>query len=293
MSSIDALVGNVQQVAPQMAPQGAQLNYAGMAGTANQNVGWTTDQQQQFIKQLQAQATGQGGPSLANLQFQNALDRGTAATASNIASARGLSPAAQTRLATQAQEQGVLGASNASAQQRMQEQMNAQGMLGNQLGQSGNLALGTFGAAGNLNQGQNQVNQQNFYDAQKIAKQKEDAQQKADAGSLQAVGGIANAVGGAATLLAPLLAHGGEIQEDDPRRDTEVRALSTGETVLPRSVSEDETGESAKQFVKALKALKNGKAAGDQRGFIKAIAAKVSEFDQRLKQLETAFGTGG
>jgi hypothetical protein len=89
--------------------------------------------QSDFIKQLQAQMQGQG-PSLANMQLQQATNRNIAQTMGQAASQRGVNPALAARLAMN----NVAGANQQAAMDsgiiRQQEMLNAQQQLGSQIG---------------------------------------------------------------------------------------------------------------------------------------------------------------
>lgn len=105
---------------------------------------------------LRAQAEGRG-LSLAQLQYRQALEGAQAAAASQLASARGLSPAQAQRLMLTQQAGMRAQAASQSAQLRLQEQQAAQAALGNLLGQrrqqellGGQLAADLYGTAGKL-----------------------------------------------------------------------------------------------------------------------------------------------
>lgn len=113
-------------------------------------------EQAALAEALRAQAEGRT-PSLAAAQYAQALEQSQAAAASQIASARGLSPAQAQRLALAQSAGARAGAASQSAQIRLQEQMAAQAALGNLLGQrrqqellGGQLAAGLYGTAGGL-----------------------------------------------------------------------------------------------------------------------------------------------
>lgn len=108
-------------------------------------------QQQQLADALRAQAEGKT-PSLAQMQFQRALEQSQAAIQSQLASARGLSPAQAQRIA--ARQQAALGATGASqaAEMRLREQMAARSALATLLGQTRQGALGGYATAAELAQ---------------------------------------------------------------------------------------------------------------------------------------------
>lgn len=147
---------------------------------------------------LRAQAEGRA-PSLAAMQYAQALEQSQAAAASQIASARGLSPAQAQRLMLTQQAGARAGAASQSAQLRLQEQMAAQAALGNLLGQrrqqellGGQLAAGLYGTAGGLGM------QQSLAQAQLDQRSKELLQQAAAAeraGNAQLASALIGAAG--------------------------------------------------------------------------------------------------
>lgn len=98
---------------------------------------------------LRAQAAGQG-PSLAQLQLQQATDRNNAMAAGAVASQRGINPALAARMIGQQQANQNQLAAGQSAQTRMAEQFAAQQQLANVLAQAGQQGLGQAGAGQNL-----------------------------------------------------------------------------------------------------------------------------------------------
>lgn len=113
-------------------------------------------EQAALAEALRAQAEGRG-PSLAQMQYQRALEASQAAAASQLASARGLSPAQAQRLLITRQAGAQAAAASQSAQLRLQEQQAAQAALGNLLGQrrqqellGGQLMANLYGTAGSL-----------------------------------------------------------------------------------------------------------------------------------------------
>lgn len=124
---------------------------------------------------LQQQATGQGGPTVAQQQLQSALAQNQKQAASAIASQRGLNPALGARLIGNQQAQAGMTAAGQSAQLRSQEMLNAQNALGNVLAQQrqgaqGQAALGSnlFGNAGQLQNAQNATRVQNGLGTQQL-----------------------------------------------------------------------------------------------------------------------------
>lgn len=106
-----------------------------------------------LIAQLQAMSTGQG-PSLANQQMQQAMDRSAGQQGSLAAGAagRGVNPgAAYMNAANQTSAQNA-ATSQTGANARVQEEYNAQGLLSNTLGQ----AIGQNNQNSQFNAGQQQ-----------------------------------------------------------------------------------------------------------------------------------------
>lgn len=130
--------------------------------------------QMSLADQLAAQANGQG-PSLAQMQLQQASDQNLKNSAALIASQRGINPAQAARqVAMQNASQGQALASQAG-QLRLQEQLQKQNLLANTLqaqrgqdisqqGANANL----YGLTGQLANQQNQTKLQNYYGAQNI-----------------------------------------------------------------------------------------------------------------------------
>lgn len=130
-------------------PAGAAEQYAEMIKPMSEEQLRIAQQQQQLANALRAQVEGKT-PSLAEMQFQRALQQSQAAIQSQLASARGLSPAQAQRLA--ARQQAALGAAGAgqSAEIRLREQQAAQAALANLLAQSRQGALGGYSTAAEL-----------------------------------------------------------------------------------------------------------------------------------------------
>lgn len=260
-------------------------------------------EQASLAEALRAQAEGRG-PSLAQMQYKQALEQSQAAAASQLASARGLSPAQAQQMLMVQQAGARQAAAGQSAQLRLQEQMAAQAALGNLLGQrrqqellGGQLAAGLYGTAGGLGMSQAAMEQQARMATIQQA-QAEAAANRQLAGA--AIGAVAGGVAPFATQLAqtgsliggaPRAARGREMAEvpgkakfkgDTRSNDTVPALLSPGEIVLPRSVAQDEDApDKAKDFVAALKKQK--------RPSMKSVAqamARLQELEARMDALE-------
>jgi hypothetical protein len=232
---------------------------AGFQGQAN-----TAGRQASFADMLQQQAMG-NGPSLANLQLMNATARNNAMLRGQLGSQKGISPALAARTAALAQNQSGADLANQSAQIRAQEQLNAQGLLGNALQaqrgqdiQSAQLGQGLMGTGiqGQAEQNQtmlglNQLRAQGDL-ANQAAKMQEqqinsgiqqgnvDASNAATGAVLQAAGTV-----GGAFLGGHGKAHGGEIgtlQEE--------AAAAPGHMSFAEMVARHLTAHSAEHFAK-------------------------------------------
>lgn len=144
----NANVGNASQM---------QAAAAGQTGINRQDTQFR-DQQTQLANALQVQAAG-GGPSLAGQQLRDATDRTLAQQVAAAASSRGgVNPALAARglasNAATAQQQ----AGTQAAQMKMQEQLNAQGQLGNVTQSARAQDIGVNTSQAGLNQDVNLAN---------------------------------------------------------------------------------------------------------------------------------------
>lgn len=263
------------------------------------------EEQRRLAEALRAQAEGRA-PSLAALQYAGALEASQAAAASQLASARGLSPSQAQRLLLTQQSAARAAAAGKSAEMRLQEQQMAQGNLAAVLAQQRQQALltgqtaGGLGAqAGQLGLAQQQLEQQRLIAEQELRRQQQQAQERAIATGVGSVaGGIIGSFGGpggamagaklGGELGAKVASKGGEIKGrakfngDTRTNDTVPALLSPGEIVLPRSVAQDEQApEKAKKFVEAIKSRKKP---GKQS--IAAALARIQELESRLNAME-------
>jgi hypothetical protein len=103
------------------------------AGPNGAQQGQTRDMQMALIQQLQDQAAGRG-PSLAQMQLQQGTDRNMSQAMALGQSQRGAGAAGMAK-GIQGQQAGIAqGMAGDAAMLRLQEQMSARGMLGQQLG---------------------------------------------------------------------------------------------------------------------------------------------------------------
>ena len=256
-------------------------------------------EQAALAEALRAQAEGRG-PSLAQMQYQRALEASQAAAASQLASARGLSPAQAQRLLITRQAGAQAAAASQSAQLRLQEQQAAQAALGNLLGQrrqqellGGQLAAGLYGTAGSLGT-QQAVTQAELDQRAKgmvlgYGKEQQEIEQRRSG----AVAGAGAAGAQAAFTAAAKAARGREMpareipgkakfKGDTRSNDTVPALLSPGEIVLPRSVAQaDDAPEKAKDFVSAIKKQKRP----SPKAFAQALA-RLNELEARLNAME-------
>jgi hypothetical protein len=242
------------------------------------------EEQRRLAAALRAQAEGRT-PSLAAMQYASALEQSQAAAASQLASARGLSPAQAQRLLMTQQAAARAGAAGQSAMMRLQEQQAAQAALANVLMQQrqqsllGGQVAGALGQqAGQLGLAQQELEQRRLTGEAELKRQEEAAGERA----------ITAAVTGPLSALAGK-AKGGEIKGraqyngDTRSNDTVPALLSPGEIVLPRSVAQDEDApEKSKKFVEAIK--KQKKPAG--KASIAAALARIQELEARLNAME-------
>lgn len=141
------------------------LNNAVSAGGQSGNADQTRGMQNQFAQALMQQMQG-NGPSVAEQQLAGTLNQNNATSAGQIGSARGTNAGLQTRQIAMANASNNQNAASSGAQMRAQEQLNAQGQMGNTLGnqrsqdlsqqQNANSYLGTLGGLQNT-QNANQI----------------------------------------------------------------------------------------------------------------------------------------
>lgn len=250
-------------------------------------------EQEQLAQALRAQAEGKT-PSLAGLQYAQALEQSQAAAASQLASARGLSPAqAQQMLMTRqaAAQQGMAGQ---SAQLRLQEQMAAQAALGNLLGQrrqqellGAQQAINLYGTAGGLGErAALSVQEQANIEAQRKQQLVAALLGGVSAGAAPFLGNLAKTgklIGSARGREMPVEVPGTANFKGDTRsNDTVPAMLSPGEIVLPRSVAQDEDApDKAKDFVAALKKNKRP----SPRAYAEALG-RLKELEARMDAME-------
>lgn len=281
------------------------------------------EQQAQLAAMLRAQAEGKA-PSLAQMQFAQALQQAQAAAQSQLASSRGLSPAQAQRMLMQRQAAATQQAAGQSAMMRLQEQQAAQAMLGQALmGQRqqdilGASTAGSLGAqAGQFGLSQQQMEQArlNAQYAQQLAQQQQLERGIATVGGTllgAAIGGPAGAMigsglGSAASggsgqgistglemiAKAPKAARGREMTEipgrakfkgDTRSNDTVPALLSPGEIVLPRTVAQSE--DAPDKAKRFVEEIKKKKKKASPRDYAQALA-RLKELEARMDAMET------
>lgn len=263
-------------------------------------------EQSDLARALKAQAEGKT-PSLAAMQYAKALEASQAAATSQLASARGLSPAMAQQLLMTQQAGARQAAAGQSAQLRLQEQAQAQGMLGNLLGQQrqqgllgGQLAAGLYGTAAQQGMDQARLDQAARMGALGMEQQQQQQRQQQGGTFLQT--GVAATTPFFSEMAKPsqpaqttppappaVKSKGGEIKGktkfagDTRSNDTVPALLSPGEIVLPRSVAQSEDApEKSRKFVEAIKAKKKP----TPRDYIQALS-RLNEMESRLNAMET------
>lgn len=259
-----------------------ETGYGGLLDASNRSVRSTLGQQQDFINMIRAQAMGQGGPSPAQLMLQQGMQDNLAGANSLLASQRGLNPALAARMALDQQAMQGQRLAGQAALLGAQEQAQARAMLGQALGQQGQLGLGSVSAAGGL---QNAQNANRIANAGMAGGINAGVQGQNAAARNAALGGVLGGIGGAAAHLGRIgggggpsaasafgidqtgdiqMAHGGMVPMDSPMHDTVPAMLSPGEVVIPRSVVAHP--HLADEFVRATLAGRRGHVASGDNG---------------------------
>ncbi len=257
------------------------------------------EQQADLARALKAQMEGRA-PSLAGMQYAQALEQSQAAAQSQLASARGLSPAQAQRMMLMNQAGARANLATQSAQLRLQEQQAAQAALGNVLQSQrqadvagGSLAAGMYSNAGQMGL-QKATTQANLDQAatgivmNQAAAERQANQQfvsgliqgGASLGAAAATGGKGGAVKSARGGLIPGKAARAGDHEDN---DTVPALLSPGEIVVPRSIVQAEDApERAAAFVEAIKKTKKS---GGPKTYGETLM-RLREVEARIAALE-------
>ncbi len=217
-----------------------------------QNLGNVNNNQNQLAQVLQAQQRGQG-PSVANLQLKEAMDKNAAMGAGQVASQKGINTGLAQRLINQNTSNIQQSTGGQGAMLRAQEQQQATANLGNLYNQMGAQGIDNQRSlAGVINPSQQveaDTSRQNAAQRSQIA-----------GGLINAGGGAlsAGAKGGAAGAAHGALIGGQAIHPGDNKKNDIVPAmLSPGEIVIPRSKAG--SPDKAKEFVAALLSEKRKK----------------------------------
>lgn len=172
-------------------------------------------QQQSFAQMLQQQASGQGGPTMADSQIQSATANNNANAAGFAASQKGNNPALAARQAMMAQAGNNQAAAGQAASTRTQEQLNAQSQEGSALqgaagtaGTEAGAGTSEMGTAGSITNSSNANILNNQESEDKINAGVAAANTSAING---AISGLANNAGAAFGLY-----EGGEVEDMGP-----------------------------------------------------------------------------
>lgn len=242
------------------------------AQAAQANVG---AQQSQLGGLLMQRAQGQG-PSVAELQLQQATQQNAQQAAGLLGSRLGLNPALVARQAAMMQAGANQTAAGQAALLRAQEQQGAQALLAQALAAQRGQDLGMFGSAGGLQNQQSGLTIENLMRQQALNQltmgQNQQAQletnrmnmqqAQADSDRRAALAGQVINAGGGAIAKAAGAAHGGrvlgqaQVPGDHPANDSVPAWLSPGEIVIPRSIAGDP--DAAAAFVEALNRRRSG-----------------------------------
>lgn len=194
-----------QMIGPEGGNYGQQY-MAQQAGIGSQQQG-LVGQQQGLIDALKQQSAG-NGPSVAGQQVQQSLQQQQNAAQAQTAGQRGINPALAMRTSMEQQGQNAQNAAQTGAMARAQEQLNAQGQLGNAINSQGN-QLNTMGSQNLQSQGMNlhaqEANQDANLRAQGMTMNAGQAQNQAQS---QMMGGLMNGIG---TAMA--MASGGNVPD--------------------------------------------------------------------------------
>ena len=163
---------------------------AGMGASAN-----AANMNQDLARQLMAQANGEG-PSLAQMQLQQASDQNLKNQAGLIASQRGMNPNQVARAVAMQGASTGQDLANKSGQLRLQEQLEKQKLLQSGLLGQQQIGQGLYNTTGNLQQNQNQQNLSNYWNAQNI---NADVAKQNTAGANALTSGL---IGAGASILA-------------------------------------------------------------------------------------------
>lgn len=245
------------------------------------------DQQQQALANaLLLQSQGKG-PNPAQIALQQATNRNIQQQAGAMAAQKGINPALAQRQIAQNAAMQQQQAAGQGALMGAQQQLNAQGQLGNVYGQMAGQSLQNLGILENAQAAQNSAINQAYLGANEINANTA----MGNAANMQKILGSAmNAAGGAAKMGA---AHGAvvpgkaEYEGDTELNDKVPAMLSPGEIVIPRTAAKD--ADKAKAFIDKIKGS-SSKSSAKEKGYGAVLEAnrklesRVAELEKRLKR---------
>lgn len=144
---VDKVGGKVQGAASSLTAQNnyRATDYSAPIAQQQQLLADTTGQQQTFANYLQQQAMGTGGPNPAQMQYNENINNLAQQQAGAISSQKGINPALAARMISQQGGAAMQNAAGNAATQQAQNQLNTQGLYGNQLGTMAGQALNSQG----------------------------------------------------------------------------------------------------------------------------------------------------
>lgn len=216
-------------------------------------------QQSEFAKQLAAGALGQG-PSIADAQMKQAMERNLQQQMAVAMSQRGVSPALAQRNASMGAAKASASMGSDAAIARLQEQRNQQNAFQNYLSNQQNYQTSALGGAANT--------------AANIAQIKEQ-QRGSDMGligGLMQAGGTL-AAGGANKAMGGVVEGAEVVPGDSEVNDIHPHMLSAGEVVLPKTVVE-KGPKAAANFLEALQDHINSQEKLKKMSFAEVVSKK-------------------
>lgn len=281
-------------VNPQMINSGQYQNAANQyQGGMNPGAQAQTGQQQAaFARALMDQAQGKG-PSPTATMLQQAQQQNAQNSAALAASQRGTNPGLAMRQALQGNAAANQQAAGQAAVARQQEQLNAQGQLGNVLAQQRGADIqNTMGMGQLANQSRSlglEADRANQAAGMGAAQFNTNAAYTNAGYQNQVVGGMLDAIGGGMGKMIGKSQGGvipgkAPVPGDSPKNDVVDAKLSPGEIVIPRTAAED--ADKAKAFIDSIMKAKKGETG---EGFGKVLEAHRN-VKSAMAELEKALG---
>lgn len=226
--------------------------------------------QMNLAQALQQQSTG-AGPNPAQEMIKQATDRNIRQNAGMISSQKSINPALAQRLIAQNAAQAGQEAAGQGALMGAQQQLAAQGQLGNVYGQMGGLANQAQGITQGAMANANQTNAG-------VANANQQSNTNIMGGLLGGVGAFLGMdSGGKVNGKAP-------VPGDHPANDTVPAMLSPGEIVVPRSAATNP--KMAKQFIDQVMSGKTQETqSGDEVTYADVLAAQ-KQLQQMISKLK-------